>query len=67
MMNKEQLLLKEIERYRHLLNERSKDTPLPSDEMVNYSRQLDILLNEYDALINQPDISSQKRKTERKP
>ncbi|TWI54126.1 aspartyl-phosphate phosphatase Spo0E family protein [Halalkalibacter nanhaiisediminis] len=51
-MGKEQLLLREIERYRHLLNQRSKNTPLPSEKMVNYSRQLDALLNEYEALIN---------------
>lgn len=60
-MNREQRLLHEIERSRKLLNDRSKETSLLSEEIVAWSRELDKLLNEYDALINRPDVIIQSR------
>ncbi|WP_332699041.1 aspartyl-phosphate phosphatase Spo0E family protein [Halalkalibacter lacteus] len=50
-MKKDTQLLIEIEHYRSLLNDAAKNTPLISEEMIDYSQKLDQLLNEYDDLV----------------
>ncbi|KHF37872.1 aspartyl-phosphate phosphatase Spo0E family protein [Halalkalibacter okhensis] len=50
MTTEKELLLQEIERYRSLLNEKAKHTPLISEEMIDFSHKLDDLLNKYQSL-----------------
>ncbi|MDT8862770.1 aspartyl-phosphate phosphatase Spo0E family protein [Alkalihalobacillus sp. MEB130] len=51
-----QHLLEDIERYRRLLNEKAKNTPLISEEMISYSHKLDELLNKYASLTNKSNL-----------
>ncbi|ARK28561.1 aspartyl-phosphate phosphatase Spo0E family protein [Halalkalibacter krulwichiae] len=51
-MDQKRQLIQDIERYRNLLNEKSKTTSLISKEMLEYSHKLDQLLNEYDYLVS---------------
>ncbi|MFC0560795.1 aspartyl-phosphate phosphatase Spo0E family protein [Halalkalibacter alkalisediminis] len=51
-MNREQQLLHDIEKCRELLNQKGQTSSLISEEIIGYSHKLDLLLNEYDYLIN---------------
>ncbi|WP_332634307.1 aspartyl-phosphate phosphatase Spo0E family protein [Halalkalibacter flavus] len=56
MTKDKQLLLQEIEQYRTLLNEKAKETPLISEEMIYFSHKLDELLNKYQSLTSKTPL-----------